>query len=98
MLVILADLCIIECNSSDIGTCSGEPADMRSKDVTTLDWNPDGTILATGSYDGQARFWNEQGELLMTLAQHKGPIFSLKWNRKVVTVYGHCGGDLRSAC
>ena len=24
----------------------------KSKDVTTLDWNADGTLLATGSYDG----------------------------------------------
>ena len=25
----------------------------KAKDVTTLDWNADGTLLATGSYDGQ---------------------------------------------
>ena len=27
------------------------------KDVTTLDWNSDGTLLATGTFDGQARIW-----------------------------------------
>jgi WD40 repeat protein len=27
----------------------------KSKDVTTLDWNGDGTLLATGSYDGLVR-------------------------------------------
>ena len=27
----------------------------KSKDVTTLDWNGEGMLLATGSYDGQAR-------------------------------------------
>jgi len=83
----------------------------------------DGTLLATGSYDGQARIWSRDGELLdilfykyvflgmicalfvtlglvsfavnwplpfwgslgelnSTLNKHKGPIFSLKWNKK----------------
>ncbi|GFQ01534.1 F-box-like/WD repeat-containing protein tbl1xr1 [Phtheirospermum japonicum] len=54
----------------------------KSKDVTTLDWNVDGTLLATGSYDGQARIWRRDGELISTLNKHKGPIFSLKWNKK----------------
>ncbi|CAI9115899.1 OLC1v1016912C1 [Oldenlandia corymbosa var. corymbosa] len=54
----------------------------KSKDVTTLDWNSEGTLLATGSYDGQARIWGRDGELKSTLNKHKGPIFSLKWNKK----------------
>ncbi|KAJ4714791.1 F-box-like/WD repeat-containing protein [Melia azedarach] len=54
----------------------------KSKDVTTLDWNGEGTLLATGSYDGHARIWSTNGELRSTLSKHKGPIFSLKWNKK----------------
>ncbi|XP_020522852.1 WD40 repeat-containing protein HOS15 isoform X4 [Amborella trichopoda] len=54
----------------------------KSKDVTTLDWNAEGTLLATGSYDGHARIWTRDGELKNTLTKHKGPIFSLKWNKK----------------
>ena len=34
----------------------GDDDEKKSKDVTTLDWNSDGTILATGSYDGDADF------------------------------------------
>ena len=34
----------------------------KSKDVTTLDWNQDGSLLATGSYDGLARIWSKDGE------------------------------------
>ncbi|XP_010547532.1 PREDICTED: F-box-like/WD repeat-containing protein TBL1XR1 isoform X2 [Tarenaya hassleriana] len=54
----------------------------KSKDVTTLDWNGEGTLLATGSCDCQARIWTTNGELKSTLSKHKGPIFSLKWNKK----------------
>lgn len=65
----------------------------KSKDVTTLDWNvcvglifvdaqSDGHLLATGSYDGIARIWTDRGEIRNTLAKHKGPIFSLKWNKR----------------
>ncbi|KAL4220630.1 Transducin (beta)-like 1 X-linked receptor 1 [Mactra antiquata] len=53
-----------------------------NKDVTSLDWNFDGTYLATGSYDGYARLWSTEGRLLNTLGQHKGPIFALKWNKQ----------------
>jgi len=53
-----------------------------SRDVTTLDWNCHGSMLATGSYDGSARIWNDRGVLLNTLSKHIGPIFSLKWNKK----------------
>ncbi|KAK9830274.1 hypothetical protein WJX72_010750 [[Myrmecia] bisecta] len=57
-------------------------AENKAKDVTTLDWNGDGSLLATGSYDGLARIWSKEGELKNTLNNHKGPIFSLKWNKK----------------
>ena len=53
-----------------------------NKDVTSLDWNCEGSLLATGSYDGYARIWTTEGNLSLTLGQHKGPIFALKWNRK----------------
>lgn len=53
-----------------------------NKDVTSLDWNCDGSLLATGSYDGYARIWTTEGRLASTLGQHKGPIFALKWNKR----------------
>merc|ERR1712137_1399163 len=49
-------------------------------DITTLDWNPSGTLLATGSYDGSARIWCYDGTLKHTLENHEGPIFSVRWN------------------
>lgn len=53
-----------------------------TKDITCLEWNNDGTLLATGSCDGQARIWSPEGELVKTLGDYKGPIFSIKWNKK----------------
>mmetsp|Transcript_15664 Transcript_15664/g.31940 ORF Transcript_15664/g.31940 Transcript_15664/m.31940 type:complete len:720 (+) Transcript_15664:236-2395(+) len=53
----------------------------KNKDVTTLEWSPDGARLATGSYDGVARVWDAEGNIVYTLQLHKGPIFSLKWNK-----------------
>lgn len=53
-----------------------------NKDVTSLDWNFDGSLLATGSYDGYARIWTTDGQLASTLGQHKGPIFALKWKKR----------------
>ena len=58
-----------------------DPRDKKNKDVTTLEWSGDGTMLATGSYDGIARVWSRTGTLVHTLNKHRGPIFSLKWNR-----------------
>merc|ERR1711935_1175255 len=59
----------------------GEQDVPSNKDVTSLDWNSSGTLLATGSYDGYARIWTTKGGLERTLGQHKGPIFALKWNK-----------------
>lgn len=60
----------------------GEATVPSNKDVTSLDWDPTGNMLATGSYDGYARIWTTSGTLRNTLGQHKGPIFALKWNKK----------------
>ncbi|KAF9179077.1 hypothetical protein BGZ51_007259 [Haplosporangium sp. Z 767] len=53
-----------------------------NRDVTTMDWNAAGTLLATGFYDGQARIWTQRGQLRYLMSQHRGPIFALKWNKK----------------
>lgn len=57
--------------------CAGE----RYKDVTSLNWSPDGTRLATGCYDGVARVWSEHGVVLHELHEHTGPVFSIKWSK-----------------
>ena len=44
----------------------------KGKDVTTLEWHPDGATLATGAYDGRARIWTKEG------AQPEGGRLDLK--------------------
>ena len=51
-------------------------------DVTTLDWNSKGTLLATGSYNGVATLWSASGERTRMLARHSGPIFAVRWNQR----------------
>ncbi|XP_060858034.1 F-box-like/WD repeat-containing protein ebi [Metopolophium dirhodum] len=51
-------------------------------DVTSLGWNPAGTLLATGSFDGYGRIWMTDGRISSILDQHKGPIICLKWNKR----------------
>jgi transducin (beta)-like 1 len=57
-------------------------AGERYKDVTSVNWSPNGQFLATGCYDGIARVWKSNGVLVSELRHHSGPVFSLKWNRK----------------
>lgn len=39
-------------------------------DITSLDWNAEGTFLATGSYDRLLRIWRASGEPYMTQIHH----------------------------
>lgn len=51
----------------------GNSESDKTKDVTTLDWNVDGSLLATGSYDGYARIWNSAGGSASLMATPRYP-------------------------
>ncbi|ETW86725.1 hypothetical protein HETIRDRAFT_306016 [Heterobasidion irregulare TC 32-1] len=49
-------------------------------DLTSLDWNRDGTLLAIGSYDSVLRVCTSSGKLYFSNDKHQGPIFSTRFS------------------
>ncbi|KAH0788105.1 F-box-like/WD repeat-containing protein TBL1X [Histomonas meleagridis] len=54
--------------------------DRNDKDITTLAWHPNGTILATACLDGIARLWTSHGELKYVLNRHTQAIFTMQFS------------------
>ncbi|KAI9208663.1 WD40-repeat-containing domain protein [Polychytrium aggregatum] len=69
--------CITLLHETTVASADGSD----NKDVTALEWNPAGTHLATGTYDGLTRIWTKEGVLVHTMHRHNGPVFALKWNK-----------------
>ncbi|KAM9831782.1 F-box-like/WD repeat-containing protein TBL1XR1a isoform 1-T2 [Neosynchiropus ocellatus] len=64
-----------------------------NKDVTSLDWNSEGTLLATGSYDGFARIWTKDGTFSDTIGIYV-QYNTLHW--KGSSYCALCAGNLAS--
>lgn len=45
--------------------------------VEVVAFSPDGQFVLTGSRDGAARLWNQQGILLRVLEGHSGPVYAV---------------------
>ncbi|KAH9996020.1 WD40-repeat-containing domain protein [Russula vinacea] len=58
--------------------CSSAKADA---DLTSLDWNFQGTLLSVGSYDATLRIYTVSAELYLESRLHKGPIFATRFSR-----------------
>ncbi|KAF7784218.1 hypothetical protein Agabi119p4_383 [Agaricus bisporus var. burnettii] len=50
-------------------------------DLTALNWNSQGTLLAVGSYDSILRIFTSEGNPYFTNHQHRGPIFSVRFSQ-----------------
>ncbi|KAG6977231.1 hypothetical protein JG688_00000583 [Phytophthora aleatoria] len=51
------------------------------KDVTTLEWNHNGSLLASGTYNGKTRIWDAEGEMKHIFQYHNGPVFATRWSK-----------------
>ncbi|BFZ58182.1 hypothetical protein PYCC9005_005244 [Savitreella phatthalungensis] len=59
------------------------PCKTPDKTVTAVCFNPDGSMVATGSFDGAIRLFNKTTGALQSrpITSSTGPILSLKWGR-----------------
>ena len=62
-------------------TDSTEQATMEDKlIITTLEWNPTGTLLAAGRSDGGCFVWDCEGTLVGHWKKHSASVFSIRWS------------------
>eukprot|EP01096_Ripella_sp_DP13-Kostka_P018407 TRINITY_DN9999_c0_g1_i1.p1 TRINITY_DN9999_c0_g1~~TRINITY_DN9999_c0_g1_i1.p1 ORF type:complete len:472 (-),score=181.96 TRINITY_DN9999_c0_g1_i1:145-1560(-) len=77
----LADLSDYFNRSCSVLSHESKTLENSRTDITSVDWNPTGSLLASGSFDGAARIWTEAGELKQTLAKHSCPVVSLRFSK-----------------
>ncbi|KAI0073703.1 WD40 repeat-like protein [Panus rudis PR-1116 ss-1] len=61
-------------------TLVSKSVDGKQGDITCLDWSPDGSLLAIGSYDEMLRVCTPLNEMYFSHEQHEGPIFSVRFS------------------
>ena len=82
---------LVPCTVLRHSSSSKDKAGATPPEVSSLDWHPEGTRIATGANDGRVRVWSASGPsantsgdvsgtLLSTLAGHTGSIFSVQWS------------------
>jgi transducin (beta)-like 1 len=49
--------------------------------ITSLAWNPSGSEVVTGHYNGTVNLWNLKGECLSAFSRHTGPVAGLKFSK-----------------
>ena len=67
-------------NPRPVAICSHVDTVGENKEIITLDWNPSGSVVATGTFNGISRLWASDGSLLHTLSNVQGPVVSIRWS------------------
>jgi transducin (beta)-like 1 len=69
------------CQSIILTPTSEQPAASEEKlIITTLEWNPSGTLLAAGRSDGSCFVWDCKGRLVGSWKRHSASVFSIRWS------------------
>jgi len=77
--VLLLTLFVV---SSVAPLTSAQDEDGHTNYVNVVEWNADGTLLASGSTDQTIRLWDEAGELLdvkKSTKAHNGSVLDVEW-------------------
>ncbi|KAF9055898.1 WD40-repeat-containing domain protein [Panaeolus papilionaceus] len=86
-VVLIWDLQNPPTESDQFASHSSEPVTVEIKsmqsscDLTSLEWNPSGTLLAIGSYDSMLRICTSTGAVYFTHPQHQGPVFAARFSK-----------------
>ena len=73
---------------SDTDSLIIENGSHRRKAVLSIDWHPDGKLLASGDYGNNedsthaVKIWSEKGQLQTEMTANQKEIRALSWNRK----------------
>ncbi|GAQ90821.1 intraflagellar transport protein 80 homolog [Klebsormidium nitens] len=68
--------------------------DAHAGPLTAIQWNQEGTAVATGGQDGALKIWSRSGMLRSVLAQIDGPVLCLAWSPDAAALVYPRGGLL----
>ncbi|KAL4744666.1 WD40-repeat-containing domain protein [Aspergillus terricola var. indicus] len=61
--------------------CLHQMLEGHSKTVFSISWSPDGSLLASGSFDNTVRIWDPAtGQCTLTLQGHSKYVWSISWS------------------
>jgi transducin (beta)-like 1 len=67
------------CRVSDEGVSAYRVLEGHLDEVNSINWSPDGTLLASCSDDGTAKIWTIDNGLKHNLVGHAQEIYTVRW-------------------